>query len=463
MLNALATASYYAQDLKTAAGAIDKAERVAPDDPNVLRLGALIHAAAGQFAQSGTYLDGYRKSGVKRSARRSAHLARRIEDWRQFHGRGGFQLAQSTSDILGGDNTTTGLAAPSLEDSSDDSSSDDSSDDSSGDTKKKAPPRMAMVDVVIIRSEERHATDKGVNLLNGLSSTLSGNAYALSHTRTANDPGTGANTLVNQFTSTPTLAISATYALNIFNDNNDHNEVLARPSLVALDGKKSEFFTGAVWHVQIDGVSGSEGTVTDIPVGIRLDVTPKFLSNEQVQLEVAASRAFIESRSSQPNFTEFAQTTKTTVTANVVMKVGDTLIISGLSEKETEKLHDGVPLLQDIPGIQYLFSHEDTLDFTKSVLILLTPRQPRYTYADGTKKVDPANPPDADKPQPSLKELTDRPGWFKPASNLDSVFYHLSSFKFYKEFRAGDVTLEKWDNPVDLGTRIKGAVEFIHF
>ena len=68
------------------------------------------------------------------------------------------------------------------------------------------------------------------------------------------------------------------------------------------------------------------------------------------------------------------------------MKFDDTLIISGLSEKETEKLNDGVPFLQDLPVLQHLFRHEDTLDFTKSVLILLTPRKPQYTHADGCSK-----------------------------------------------------------------------------
>ena len=257
--------------------------------------------------------------------------------------------------------------------------------------------------------------------------------------------------------------MAATYSLNIFNDNNDHNEVLARPSLVAMHGQQSQFFTGAVWHVQMDGVAGSEGTVQDVPIGIKLSVTPTFLSCGEIQLEVSASRAFIEGRSSEPSFNTFTQTIKTTFTANVVMKFDDTLIISGLSEKETEKLNDGVPFLQDLPVLQYLFSHEDTLDFTKSVLILLTPRKPQYTHADGSSKTDRANPADADAAQPSLNELKGRPDWFKPASNLDAVFQHLEDRRLFKEFRSGDVRLEKWEDEFGLGLRIERAVDFLYF
>lgn len=466
LLKALATASYYAQDLRTAATALARAKAALPNDPMVLRLSTLIHAAGGDLDAAKGYLSQYRTHGVENGFRRISFVEQRINDWQRFHEGGAIELAQSTSDILGGDNTTTGLPAPSDDDSGGGDS--DSSDDSSSTTAssgKPSIPKMTMVDVVIIRSEERLATGKGVNLLSGLTLTLptGTNTFNFTGTRTANDPGTGANTLVNQFAWNVPLQLSAAYSLNIFNDNNDHNEVLARPSLIALDGKKSEFFTGAVIHVEMDGVAGSQGTVSDVPIGIKLDITPKFIDADTVELNVDAARAFIENRSSQINFNNFAQITKTMVTANVAMKFDETLIISGLSEKETERLNDGVPFLQDIPGIQYLFSHEDTLDYTKSVLILMTPRKPTYTLADGSPKIDKANPADAKKPQPSLAELQKNPNWFKPTSNIDAVFAHLKSFKFFREFRAGDVSLEHWDNPTTLGDRIKGAVNFIYY
>jgi len=456
ILKALATASYYAQDLGTAATAVGKAETAAPDDRQVMRLAALVSAAGGDFGAAERYLERYRTAGGDGHARQVGYVAGRIGDWRRFHRNNpGIRLAQA--DILGDQATQPGLAAPTGGDApAADAPADGGANTASGE-------RMAMVDVVIIRSEERRATDKGVNLLSGLSATLAGTTFTFTGTRTANDPGTGNNTRVNTFTYNPTLSIAASYSLNIFNDNNDHNEVLARPSLVALDGKKSEFFTGAVFHVQLTGAAGSQGTVTDVPVGIKLDVTPKFISDKKVELNVQAARAFIESRSSQIGFSNFAQITKTIVTANVVMNFDDTLVISGLAEKEVERLDDGVPFLQSIPGIQYLFSHQDTADYLKSVLILMTPRQPRYTHEDGSPKVDRAKPADAAAKQPNLMELEGRPDWFKPAPNLDSVFHHLKDRRMFKEFRSGDVRLETWKEEYGLGVKIRRAVEFLYF
>ncbi len=467
LLKALAAASYYAQDVISAKRAAEKVEKLIPDDPEVLRMSAIFNAAGNNINEARGYLDKYRQA----DGRLSGRLDRRISDWRNFHVRNAsVQLAQSASDILGGstDSTSDTTSDSSFSDSSSDTNADTNSsttDSTSSDAASSPakPKRMAMVDVVIIRSEERNITNKGVNLLSGLSATLAGTSFSFTGTRTANDANTGANTNVNAFAYAPTLSVAASYSLNIFNDNNDHNEVLARPSLVALDGQESDFFTGAVFHVQLTGTAGSEGTVTDVPVGIKLTVTPTFTDVDRVQLSVSASRAFIESRSSQIGFSNFTQTTKNNVTANVSMRFGDTLVLSGLSEKETETLNDGVPILQDIPALQYLFSHEDTLDYTRSVLILLTPRQPRYVHEDGSPKVDPANPEDARAKQPSLDELQGRPDWFKPASNLDAVFQHLKDRSLYKEFRSGDVKLENWVEEDSLAVNIRQAIKFLYY
>jgi Flp pilus assembly protein TadD len=448
LLRALATASYNAQDLETALSAIYKASELRPDDEGIIYDSALINAAAGRMPMAEADLVSYTQTAGAANPFREKLLTNRLGDWRRFHKENKFlKKVQSTSDIFGSKATSEGLK-PSA------------SSSSSSKKGKDRSTRMALVDVVIIRSEERLTTNKGVNLLSGLSATLGG---TLTFNKVDAHHGDVVSSVTNNLTWAPTLTFaSSAYSLNIFNDNNDRNEVLARPTLVALDGKKSEFFSGAVWHVELTGSAGSEGAVQDIPVGIKLDVTPVFLSDDKVELNVTAARAFVENRSSTANFNNFAQTTKTLLTANVAMKFGETLILSGLSEKESETVRDGVPLLQDVPVVQYLFSNETTLDFTKSVLILLTPRQPRFSHEDGTVKVDPANPPDAMANQENLKELKKMSG-FRPASTVDSVLWHLRNGKYFKEFRSGDVRMEKWDYPSRLNRMIVRTIEFLYY
>jgi len=203
--------------------------------------------------------------------------------------------------------------------------------------------------------------------------------------------------------------------------------------------------------------------------------------------------------------------------ANVQLEFGQTLVLGGLSEKETTRTRSGVPLLQDIPGLQYLFSSLSTSSFQRSVLILITPRDPYFTYRDDDEvqeiksPADPLNPMGGPpglagmnalpgmSPQPGMqapgmltqpgmqpppgmppppgapgdpnkgaqrnfKQLQQRYGdWFEPYPALASVFNHLGRTSLYREFRTGDVTLERWDRQESTYQRLKQSLEFVFY
>lgn len=456
ILLGLAAASYYAQDLKTSVSTIERALKLRPDDPYILRASVMIYAAIGETVYAANQLEKYRNiSGSDNYT--LDRLSRRLKDWQRFYKQNPFvRLANDTSDVIGSDASDEGLGPSGGEDDSDDSSS------------EKSPvvskSKMVLVDVVIIRSEERLITGKGVNFLNGLQIIFGGSGltYEKDNATSKGAPSVSSRSVTQQFfIKLPDSGIP--YSLNIFNDNNDHNEVLARPSLIASDGKESEFFSGALFHVELQGVVGSEGTVSDVPIGIRLKFTPSFIDDSTVEFHVEAGRAFIEARADSIGFNNFTQTSKTLVTSNVTMRFGETLVLSGLSEREDEKIKDGVPFLQNIPGLQYMFSREDTLSFKKSVLVLMTPHKPRYVHQDGTPKISPAKPADLGANKQNLNELTGRNDWFQPAANLDVVFEHLKDGSLYKEFRSGDIKMEKWDKPGDLKELIKRTLGFLYY
>jgi type II secretory pathway component GspD/PulD (secretin) len=146
------------------------------------------------------------------------------------------------------------------------------------------------------------------------------------------------------------------------------------------------------------------------------------------------------------------------VSANVAMNFGETLILSGLSEKETGNERDGVPILQDIPILQYFFSKQSTLDFQKSVLILMTPRLPSYTYRSEETRSR------LNQRDRALNELEARySDWFKPYPNWASVYNHMQQNSLYREFRTGDVKMETWANAESIKSRVAQALEFLYF
>lgn len=149
-------------------------------------------------------------------------------------------------------------------------------------------------------------------------------------------------------------------------------------------------------------------------IGVKLTVTPEFLEDRWIKLAVQAERTFLSTpNTTSINFTFRIDTSKTTVNANVAMNYGESLILSGLSEKETERKRDGVPGLQDVPGLQYVFSNRTTSDFQKSVLVLLTPRPAPYVYRSERKRR--ASQRRLSRDERVLSELQARyADWFRP-------------------------------------------------
>jgi hypothetical protein len=325
--------------------------------------------------------------------------------------------------------------------------------------------KMVIVDVVIIRTEEDISSSKGINLLNGLtlqfgSTNLSEAGFSYQSSNAKTPSGTLSKTI------TRALNIpSITYSLNIANSSSDRNEILARPTLVALAGEKSEFFSGLEIEAAAIGGNNSDGSTVKVQkeIGVKLALQPEFLDDGRVKLNVVAERTFLTTpNTNSVTFELRIDTSKTSVSANVAMNFGETLILSGLSEKETERARDGVPFLQDIPGLQYLFSKRTTRDFQKSVLILMTPRPPSYTYQSDRQREQTRQRQNSG--ERALSELQARySDWFKPYPNWASAFHHMQDNTLYREFRTGDVTMERWANSETLKSRLIQAIDFLYY
>ncbi len=467
----LAISSYYNQDPETAAGALKRLRELEPKSARSNRASSLVSAALGNKEDSNKFLALYKDTKPRPS--RLVHLTRRLQDWKRVHVRaqnasfraplptrpqnGPVQLAQSPS----GDPNQgqDGRQDQNQDQQQDQDAADGQQQDGQAGGAGGANDKMVVVDVVIISSREDITTSKGRNLLALLS--INGD-FTNNRVDTRNEFNPTNNTVVTTITrnfSIPALS----YSLNIVNAGSTRNEILARPSLVAISGQKSEFFSGENIKAATVSTTAQQGsTEVDKDIGVKLGVTPTFLADGRVKLQVEIERTFLTSQSADVNYANQLRTTKESVNANVLMNNGETLILSGLSEKETENVRGGVPGLQDIPGVQYFFSNESTRDFNKSVLILLTPRIPEYTFRPReVREKEEAARKDGGQVLNELKaRYTD---WFRPYPNWASVFRHLQQNALYRQFRTGDVSLERWDTQKNIEGRLSGALQFLHF
>jgi pilus assembly protein CpaC len=320
-------------------------------------------------------------------------------------------------------------------------------------------PRMVLVDVVLVSTQELISTSKGVNLLSALTlqlGSLSGGKPAYSRDSTFSSVEGAADSVSTAITRAVTIPALA-YSLNIANASNSMNEVLARPTLAAMEGMPSEFFSGTNLSAGVVSAS-SQGGTTVVPVekrfGVKLAVTPVFLPNGRVQLKVDAQRTSLNTTADNPKVAYQIEIAETTANANVVMQLGDTLVLSGLSEKSTANTRDGVPLLQDVPVVQYLFSNRKTNEVQRSVLILITPRAPVYTanLAEGTE---------ISAATQALRKKFGITG--ETLSSVEAILSRLKINDMFREFRRGDVTLERWDRMHSTGDRLQQALGFLYY
>ena len=93
-------------------------------------------------------------------------------------------------------------------------------------------------------------------------------------------------------------------------------------------------------------------------------------------LAVKVSRSYVTGSSANlGGFSASISQDQHAVTANVKIKYGETLILDGLSSRVSAGGQDGVPVLQDIPIIQYFFNQKTQQQYSENVVVLVTPRK----------------------------------------------------------------------------------------
>lgn len=489
LLYDLAVAAYYDRDPKTAGAALEglrTALAEKPDDPRVLRASAIVAASLNDKEQAGNYLARLRAAAV--GATEYKEVEGRVDSWLHSYQRAGMIKTQARSPAAGGMNSGTGgYPATSNTGGYPTTGTNGAYPGMPGAVPGAYPgmpgatggmgaggngfveKQMAVVDVSIISTEEDNTQAMGVNLLDGLKiqfgnplsqtpafSSSGGSSSTTDTLNAANSTATNSS-VITRLIQVPAL----TYSLNIANANAKRNEVLARPTLVALGNMPSNFFSGQ--DIVGAAVSGGQGSSVQIQkeVGVKLSVTPEFLPDNLIKLNVIAERTFLAIPSTSVKFDFRLDTNKTMVNANVVMKFGETLILSGLSERDQTKDRDGVPVLQDVPIVQYLFSRNVTRDYYKSVLILLTPRRTQYTNraeADIAAERATMSPSEV-----AMAEFEDKyKPWFKPTPNVGEITKALEGGSLYREFRTGDIAAS-WNRIESTEERLRAAVRFLYY
>jgi len=243
------------------------------------------------------------------------------------------------------------------------------------------------------------------------------------------------------------------YDVNLANAVDEQVSVLVRPHLTALNGVPAKFISGGEIVFQVNGIEN--GDIKPYPFGIQLEVTPTLLrtpgpsGEERVRVAVDATRTSILGLQLVDGTIRDADVSfdKTSVTSQAVLRFNETLVLSGLYERETRTRKDGVPWLRDVPVISWFFASDGEVNDVQSVVILLTPRDP--ALIDERRNVElerfierrrdyVAARAEGDAAIEAFKD--EYPDWYQPRPNrYASQFFMLGNSAIYRQVSGDDL------------------------
>lgn len=192
--------------------------------------------------------------------------------------------------------------------------------------------------------------------------------------------------------------------------------ILSEPKIFTSDNQEAEFFDGQDIPFITDSQTTDQGNLTQSfdyrAVGIQLRARPRITVRNDVDLRVN-----VELSSITPGETLFGGfiVDRRETTTQLIVRNGQTIVISGILRSEDSQTLRKVPLLGDIPLLGYLFQSKDTQTTKTELLIFITP-----IVVNNPDDSDLINSPYRDRLQQMRTELGD-PGVQAPGAGPEPV------------------------------------------
>lgn len=144
--------------------------------------------------------------------------------------------------------------------------------------------------------------------------------------------------------------------------------ILSSPSITTLDNQMA--FTENGERIPYVSYEEGEQEVKWEDAVLRLEITPHVIDGRNMKMKILVKKDEVDpSRNVQGNPYIIKKQTDTTL----IVRDGETIVISGLSRRRSSGGDSGIPWLKDVPGLGYLFKGENKAEEKEEVLIFITP------------------------------------------------------------------------------------------
>ena len=219
---------------------------------------------------------------------------------------------------------------------------------------------MIETEVLFLRVEKSKGHDWGMNVFNGSSDVLGLNAGL-----------SGSQNYAENMWSTPQIALTWSAALAPTVNalvSGGQAEVVARPRIGTRLGETGRFLSGGEMYYKTSGeVSGD---LDSVEYGIELTVAPQYLLDRQLCNNIKINLSYPVTQSSGADLS----LDKYTIESTVVCEVGQSIVVSGLTEHINNLQNEKTPLLGHIPVLRLFFSHRQRTTKDSELVAIITPR-----------------------------------------------------------------------------------------
>jgi general secretion pathway protein D len=173
-----------------------------------------------------------------------------------------------------------------------------------------------------------------------------------------------------------------------------HASVIQRPRIQTSQAKAAQFFVGeTVPYVNSTyyggSVGGNSSSYSQLSVGVELDVTPFINPDGLVVMDINQEIDDLGDYTTLSDGSRAYSTTKRTLSSEIAVKNGDTVMLGGFIKNQKKTSRSGVPFLQDIPLLGYLFSSYSDSKQREELIVMMRPtvlKTPELAAAQAVKE-----------------------------------------------------------------------------
>jgi general secretion pathway protein D len=171
----------------------------------------------------------------------------------------------------------------------------------------------------------------------------------------------------------PNLVLDALHAVTT-------TKVLSNPSLVVIDNQVATLMVGSDVPISTGtaNVLTTSNTIVNTidyrTVGIILRVVPRINANGHVRLDIEQEISQVQNTTGTTSTNLTPTVSQRKVKSSVAVASGQTVLLAGLIQEQQDLTRGGIPLLDQIPNLGDVFSHQNKANTRTELIVFIRPQ-----------------------------------------------------------------------------------------